>query len=356
MVTYKFWKYIKLSGLCLMISVLSSCTYDYFQDENNFLLYVPQVKDQTITRFYVAFHSEDGTHVLTREITAPFFDPSRYNDVEKLKEGILRFKLPPGRNYTISCFADYAPGSISVGNPFGESSQTKTLDTSEENVYVRSENVYESRTTHPRSLFLTATAYPIGHPDSQKPVEANIDETRFFKGDVILSFIDLPDFVSRIDTYYSGLSTAYHFDGTFRNFSYGDRIRGSYDRASNQAGNVVETDDPINPSAGTYFGMDAGSRSPSSRAGVLSPTPVPLELEIQLYDDFGNMVGVIPFTQADFENLSDDKKPVDENGNPVTSLVLESQESIKFTFKGFTVIKIEVAGWGGVSQGGTTPM
>ncbi len=349
MITYNFRKYIKaLSGLCLTVLVLLSCTNDYFVDENNFRLYVPQIQDGSIHNFYVAFHNESGSHVLTREITAPF------DKDDMMKQGILRFKLPPGKNYHISCFADYTPGSISIGDIYDESRKAKELDLSERNDNTGDNNVYCSRTSTPRSVFTTATVYPIGHPNAKMPFEVNIDETRLFKGNVILSFIDLPAElnVSRIDTYYSGLSTAYHFDGTFRTYTTADRIRGSYSASDNLEGSTVNVTDIINPSAGTEFGLLGGS----TRGAIRPVNPMPLELTTHLYDAEGNNVGTLFFTKEDFDRLADDKKPVDKEGTPASSLVLRPQETLKFTFKGFTVISIELVGWGDINHGTTTPM
>lgn len=335
-----------LSGLCLMIFASGGCTYDYFVDENNFTLYVPQIEEGTIQNFYVAFHSSDGKHTITREVSAPF------DQNDKMKQGLLRFKLPVGPTYTVSCFAQYTPASVTVGNAYDESAKLKELDLSGGNYYAGSGNVYISRSTRPRSLFLAATPFPVGHPDSKIALEADIDETREFKGRVILTFEDLPSSVTRIDTYYSGLSTKHQFDGTFRNSTDSDRIRGSYTIASGTvSGNTVSFSDILHPSVGTRFGAE--SRGPST---PLPSTPTPLELELHLYDARGNNVGIIPFTEDDFNALPDNKKPQDENGNPVTSLVLETQKTIRFHFKGFTVIGIELLGWGDIIVGPTTDM
>jgi len=344
-------KYItKILGLCLLVATLAlaSCTYDYFRDENNFRLYVPQIKDRSITNFHVAFHNANGDHIITREITAPFDD----NDL--MRQGILRFKLPPGEGYYITCFADYDPAAVTPGNPYAESSLKKVIDESRANVYHGSNTVYTSRTTNPRSLFLTATAYPIGHAESLKEVTADINTDRQYKGRIQLEFIDLPATagIARIDAYYSGLSTNYYFDGTFRRFTTDDRIRGSYLTADYQSGNTVTTDDVINPSTGTYFG--SATRMPEVGSPLLDPNP--LELELHLYDASDNSIGVITFTKDDFDLLADDKKPTDGYGAPVSSLVLESQQTIKFTFKGFTLIGIEMAGWGDINEGSTTPI
>ncbi len=355
MIIYRFRRFVTcFLGLYLAVLAFGSCTYDYFKDETNFLLYVPQIKNEaSIENFYVAIHAEDGTHIITREITAPF------DKDDKMSEGILRFKLPPGKNYNVSCFADYTPGSITIGDHRAETFKTKELDESEDNIYADNGNVYQSRSNNPLSLFTTATVYPVGHLASQKPLEVNLDKTRHFKGNVILSFIDLPEEISRIDTYYSGLATAYHIDGTFRTFTDTDLIRGSYITSDHFEGNTITLNDMLSPSAGTSFGSVENTGEVSAdgtRGGVMAPAPRPLELEIRLYDAAGNSYGAIYFNQADFEYMADEKKPRDKDGNPVTSLELRSQETIKFTFKDFTVLSIELSGWGDIIPGTVTPM
>ncbi len=364
MTTHNVGKYVLkvLSGLFPVMFSLMSCTYDYFVDENNFRLYVPQIEDGSIQSLYVAFHAEDGGHVITREVTAPF------DRDDLMKQGILRFKLPPGRNYHVSCFADYAPASITAGNPFDESYKAKTP--ADESVARNpQDHVYLSRTTDPRSLFMMATAYPMGHPDSRTVVTANIENSRRFKGKVVLSFKDLPPMVTRIDTYYGGLATGYYFDGTFRHATDTDRIMGSYNVADYRQGNIVTITDIINPSAGTDFGRPTTTLSASTATGsalaatrVVPPpanfpsTPAPVELEVVFFDVHGSAIGTITFTEEDFNNLDDSKKPQDENGVTRSSLVLRSQETVKFEFSGFTILGVDLKPWDDIIVGPVTPM
>lgn len=335
MTIYNFRKYIRgLLGLYLIFA-LTSCSYDYFEDENNFRLYVPQIADGSIQNFYVAFHAQDGSHTITRELTAPF------DKDDLMKRGILKFKLFPGQ-YSVSCFADYAPGSITVGN---------TFDDSYKHAIDLNNNLYQPPHTNPRSVLTTAMAYPMGHPDSRDSVAIDIGENRRFKGTVIISFTELPEVVTRIDAYYNGLATAYHFDGTFRRFALNDRLVESFKVSDNRQGNVVTLTDIINASTGTAFGV-----VPSTRAGIKSSNPTSLELELHLYDSSNNLVGVIPFTENDFNSLPPDRRPLSKNGDVAEDLVLNSQETIRFNLKGFTIISIEIMGWGDIIGGGTTPM
>lgn len=348
MTTHNIVKYGRwLLGLYLMIFTMTiiSCTYDYFEDENNFRLYVPQIESGEIMNFYVALHDASGRHVLTREISAPF------DKDELMKQGILRFKLPYGENYKISCFADYAIDAATPGKPYTESCLKKTL--------VDGANIYASRTTNPRSFLSTATVYPIGHPDAAIAKVVNIDQNQCYKGKVIVNFKELPAFVSRVDIYYKGLATKFNFDGTFDRFTPNDQILVSFNTADYAAGNIVSFADIINPSAGVSPFGAMGPLQPRTTRTSSVPTGEPLELEMRLFDAAGTNVGTIPFTDDDFQRLKADdptNAPTDADGNPVDHLVLEPQNSIIFTFKGFTIISIEIKGWGDIIGGGSTPM
>lgn len=343
MITYNMVKYGRwLLGLYLMIFMMTSCTYDYFVDENNLRIYVPQIEKGEIERFYIAFHDKSGKHTLTRQIDAPF------NKDELMQQGILRFKLPYGE-YNISCFADYTPGSITEGNPFSDSYQKKDR-------IKEQSDTYRSRTTNPRSFFTDAMVYPIGHPEAAVPRTINIDENQRYKGKVITRFKKLPAVITRVDIYYKGLSTKYSFDGIFNRFSPNDRILASFDVASNTSGTLTEFHNIINPSAGTNFGVMPSISNAVKHALVGEE---PMELDIRLFDTNNNLVGLIPFTMADFEDFKANnptKVPVDSAGNPIENLILKPQDTILFTFEGFTVVSIQLYGWGDIIEGGGTPM
>lgn len=348
MTTHKIVKYERwLLGLYLIIftMIITSCSYDYFEDENNFRLYVPQIENSEITNFYISIHDASGRHVLTREINAPF------DNDELMKQGILRFKLPYGKDYTVTCFADYATEATTPGNPYADSYLKKTS--------VDGTFVYASRTTNPRSFLSTATVYPIGHPEAAIARVVNIDQKQCYKGKVIVNFKELPTFVSRVDIYYKGLATKYNFNGTFDRFSPSDLILASFKTSDYTSGNIVSFEDIINPSAGVNpFGM-MDPLQPLITKASYAPSGEPLELEMRLFDAVGTNVGTIPFTDDDFQRLKNENSantPTDADGNVLDHLVLEPQKTIIFTFKGFTIISIELRGWGDIIGGGSTPM
>lgn len=339
MITYNTIKYGRwLLGIYLMMFTITSCSYDYFEDENNFRVYVPQIERGEIERFYIAFHDKAAKHTITRQIESPFTKD------ELMKQGILRFKLPYGE-YSISCFADYTPGSITEGNQLTDS--YKKQDQIEG-------DTYRSSTSNPRSLFTSAVVYPIGHPDAAILRTIDIDKNQCYKGKVISRFEKLPSQVARIDIYYKGLSTKYGFDSTFDRFSPNDCIYASFDVGTNTQGIITECQNRVDPSVNSTFGRSA----PISKAlGNISAAP--MELEIKLFDASNNIVGILPFTVDDFEYFkvnNPSQVPVDEHGNPIEKLVLNPQSTIILTFKGFTIVSIQLYGWGDIIEGGSTPM
>lgn len=324
--------------LLFLILVLNSCTYDYFEDENNFRLYVPQIENGSIQNFYVSFHDVSGSHHVTRELTPPF------DKDELMKQGILRFKLYPGQ-YNITCFADYTPGSITIGNDLENSSKNK-------DVIDISNNIFASNSSNPRALLCATTIFPIGHPNSKDKFTANIDEQQCYKGRLKFSITNLPDIITRIEIVYKGLATRYFFSGQFGSFSPDDKIRVSFNVADYRVGNVVDFTDVINPSIGSTFGSVPAAVRMTNRAS----SPTPMDFQMFFYDNENNLIGTTVFDVETLQGLADDKKPKDAYGNPVSSLVLAPQATISFKISDFMIIKIELEGWGDTNQGEITPI
>lgn len=328
-----FRKFIPvLAGVCAMFLATDSCTYDYFEDETNFRLYVPQIKNGEITDFYVSFHRLDGSdaekHILTRKVSAPFTKALR-------EDGILRFKLPAGE-YEISTFADYASGSLTEGEPLSGSYKGVALLDPENNIYAMN-------ATRPRALFIrNQQIWPLDHPKTGEIVTADIDESCMFKGEIVCRFIGLPErsFTSMNITY-AGFSTRYDFDGVFRRFS-DDDIHLHQDDLVGVAGGNLEISNLIYPSAGESHHARDASRSEGGEQ---------FELRIEFYDG-ENAMGIASFTPADFEALDPSERPVDAEGNPLTELVLKPRDKITIIFKGFVFAGVDLVPWDDPNQGG----
>lgn len=320
----------KLLGFCLIIFTVASCTKDYFVDETNFRLYVPQIKNNEITNFYVAFHDQTGKQVYTRVLDAPF------DKDDLMKEGILRFKLYPGE-YTVSCFADFVPGSLTNGN-------TKYSDCSLSYFRVSGQtDIFQAETANTRALFTTATALPLGNPASQTPVEINIDEDKCFMGHVGTKFINLPELVTRIDIFYSGIATRLRFGGAFDRFTVNDVIYKSINTADYKTGNTVNYSNLIDPSSEIVLGIVN-----PNRGGLNDPKEV--GLKVNFYNGT-QLVGT-----ATYPNSEVDVPATHYDGSPVADLVLDPKATINFTFQGFTVIEVKLISWGDITGGGITDL
>lgn len=324
-----------LHGGCLLLimTLAGSCTFDYFVDETNFRLIVPQMEKGEITHLYVAFHKldnsgEDGSHVLTRKISAPF-------DRDSMRSGVLRFKLPVGQ-YDVSVFADHDRDLISEGLSLATSYKgARPLD--------EEKHIYTPTPTTPRAVYLrNVSVYPMGHPDARIEHRADlIPETRF-KGKINCRFEDLPPVLTDIRITYKGHSTRYDFDGVFRNFHPEDITQADFNTVTSLTSDgAVVCSSMLFPSTGSVHAARSRSDDPQN---------------IALYVEFfsnGFYAGNASFTQDDLLALAPDKRPVDEEGNPITQLVLHPRSTITFTFKGFTLIGIDLVGWGDIDTGDT---
>ena len=238
----------RLLGLCLVILAVVSCTYDYFEDENNFKIYIPQIPEGSVDNVLVAIHDASGNHTVTRFIRGPF-DPNTIG-----KDGILRFKLPGGRGYRVSAFANVGEGSFDVGHAHQDS-------------YIAEPLPGNSGKTHtPGSDFRVVlqddiTSYPLGHPLAGIPDTVNLAKDSVYKASVLCDFHGLPAAVARIDITYKGVGTHMRYDGTYARPTDG-HVRSSH--AVNAAGSVISTGpDYIFPSTGThYMEPDRNTREP----------------------------------------------------------------------------------------------
>lgn len=312
-------KYIRMAaGLILLLCFATSCTNDYFEDENNCWIYVPQIKEGTIQDFYIAFHDANGVHMRTSHIFIPF------DKNEKMRDGILRFKLKPGES-AISCFAQTAGMGLTEGQPATESSITAPVLPNIEHLYAPSGPL--------RIIKDQKFVYPIGHPEAKTPQTIDISEDHVYIGTIIHEFKDLPSIITRIDITYTGLATRFEFGGLFDNITPQDRTQVSYivDRTSRE---TLSYSDKYFPSSG--IGLDGTEYS-----------PVPLQLDVLFYAD-NKVVGHFS------DEISD---PTDGDGTTITGdVLLHPRQTLKFTYKGFTVTGISLVDWGDIGQGDVTPL
>ena len=78
---------------------LSSCTYDYFEDETNYILYVPEIEGRSVKDCRVLVYDVNGNLAAEKYGALPFEDNPR------MQTGVFSFKLNPGR-YRVFCYAN----------------------------------------------------------------------------------------------------------------------------------------------------------------------------------------------------------------------------------------------------------
>ncbi|MEG0039173.1 MAG: hypothetical protein RR711_08370 [Bacteroides sp.] len=74
---------------------LTSCTYDYFEDETNYIVFVPEVMNNTVSDCRVMVYNEAGMLVKVRYASSPFDKDPR------IAKGQFAFRLPVGGTYKV---------------------------------------------------------------------------------------------------------------------------------------------------------------------------------------------------------------------------------------------------------------
>ena len=344
-------KYTRMTAGLLLLYSLASCTYDYFEDENNLWIYVPQVKEGTIRDFYIAFHDEAGSHMRSSHIYAPF------DKNELMLDGTLRFKLKPGEA-SVTCFAQIGDMPVSEGKPYTDSYLSAKPVEGAEHTFspiptgtdTQPKGTSAGKPTAPglpRFLKTRLSLYPIGHPEAKNKHTIDISEENTYNGKITNEFKDFAGMgVTRIEIHYTGLATRLCFDGHFDNFTPQDKMQVSYDlHVAGQAGPDYNFSENYFPSSG--YDIDAPD-APET-------TLIPLKVVTYFYDG-NNIIGRFSFDSGSLNDGSLNP-PVDENGDKIDGpLFLKPGTQLTFTYKGFTLVAIKLSDWGDIGSGGTTDM
>lgn len=100
--------------LCLALGA-TSCVHDYFDDQTNYQVFVPEVLDKTVNDCRVLVYDQSGQLAGERYAEAPFDGDTR------VAAGLFAFRLPPG-HYTVYCYTNTrqvefdAKGSLASAN------------------------------------------------------------------------------------------------------------------------------------------------------------------------------------------------------------------------------------------------
>ncbi len=89
---------VLFTGVAVLLS-LASCTYDYFEDETNYQVFVPEVLNKTVSDCRVLVYNDAGTLLGARYATSPWDKDPR------MEAGLFSFRLTPGE-YKVYCYTN----------------------------------------------------------------------------------------------------------------------------------------------------------------------------------------------------------------------------------------------------------
>lgn len=93
-----------LSSILALICLLSSCTYDYFEDESNYVIYIPKADVNKRTDTYKV--DDVGLYIYNNEsLERERHSVSPFEENARSRVGNFNFKLFPGQHYAY-CFSN----------------------------------------------------------------------------------------------------------------------------------------------------------------------------------------------------------------------------------------------------------
>lgn len=142
---------VLFTGVAVLLS-LASCTYDYFEDETNYQVFVPEVLNKTVSDCRVLVYNDAGTLVGARYATSPWDKDPR------MEAGLFSFRLTPGE-YKVYCYTNTDSLTFVDGQHLDASAFIlKSSSTDRTDMY--SLRIYYSRSSYPQ-LYIRAFYRPI---------------------------------------------------------------------------------------------------------------------------------------------------------------------------------------------------
>jgi hypothetical protein len=116
----------------------TACTYDYFEDETNYIVYVPEVRNKTVNSCRVLIYDKSGLLAGDKSVSSASNDP-------KLNLGLFTFRLPAG-DYKVYCYANI--DSISFSGEQSHETSAFSLPVHEEGTYLQPSDVFYDKLEH----------------------------------------------------------------------------------------------------------------------------------------------------------------------------------------------------------------
>ena len=294
--------------LCTYVAVFLSftaCTYDYFEDETNYLVFVPEVLDRTVSDCRIMVYDQAGTLVGTRYGASPWDQDAR------MRIGQFCFRLPPG-DYRVYCYTN--TDSLSFVEP-------ESLETS---AFKLKENAFGvAGYAQPSEMFFQKLTPSIANAGY---LYTDTLRAERYTGRITVRFKDFPGDVSKISTVQLLAESApviqYLKHDTLTSRLSDNDVMFHLDKLpQQQTANVLEVDHYYLPT------VDDGQV---------------MRLVFTFYDAVGGVVNRLPVE-------------VSERETGVPLRLLHGKRLI-MEIKSYTVVKTSVVGWNEDIESGNTDM
>lgn len=187
----KQWLLIVFFTACVAsLFSYTACTYDYFVDETNYIVYIPEVKDKQVDDCRVMIYDKSGLLVGDKSTL------TSTNDA-KIDLGLFTFRLPAG-DYKVYCYAN------TDGIAF---SDEESLETSALNLCTHEAG---DAYVQPSDVFFDIREHTVKHPGILVTDTAEIDR---YVGKITVRFKNFPFNVAdlaSIDLLAEGVATKQH--------------------------------------------------------------------------------------------------------------------------------------------------
>ncbi len=325
-------------GLVVLLMLVSSvsCIYDYYMDESNLKIKIPQLKDGSIDNALVVVHNKE-----TKEFAAGIFingsattntwNTAAYNS----SSNVIRFKVSSGKTYQVSAFANINEGCFT----------SETLDQDQFAIWETSYDGTDYSTSFDDLRFLFEEVQTSTYMDDSQAIEMDLGTSlsNLYHAKITCDFKNIPQDIDHIVVRYK-TSSALYTSGKYGMQGSDDQwVVYKYESVSSSATRTIE----ILPSPG-YIYTDNGYRSDNSTPMDSSDGITDLDLEVYFY----NVSGTLEAYQAPISNGASvliengsrryDNQTYWSKSSPIN---IAPGEELTITFDGFLVTSVNLVDW-----------
>lgn len=315
---YRIYWFYPILSLVLFIYI-SSCTYDYFEDESNYIVYVPKADENNMIENYLI---EDlAIYIYNNDLQTERYSYMPFNETPRTRIGDFHFKLFPG-SFNVYSFTNLS--NITFSDLNSHNSSRFELQKNTDGYYLEPSAIHLEYST------------PIIH----SPGPVVIDTARFeapftgriciaFKNTKVLSPSLTADKISLVEIEAGGIGVVQYFA------KITDSIETRSSRYTNQDKMLLKSNIYSNPYKDFEFGLE-NNYLPSPDLGLSEP----INLQLKFLDDQNAILYTL------FVDL------INSSNNPI---ILHANETVVIEIDGDKVHIISLdnpADWGSIEDGG----